>query len=425
MAKKKGKTQQNNKKKVSNGTVAIIGGQGNYYTEKIAPAMGKVFPKGSFAKTGGAIGAVLSPFVSANPYMPAVGKSAGSALGQSIARILGFGDYSVVNNTLSTVGKAISPGQPVPSFGVMGEATRIRHREYIADIVATGSAAFSNSMYAINPALATTFPWLNTLAGNYQQYIFNGLVFEFVSTASEYVSTIGMGTVILATDYDAIDAAYSDKRHMENSQYCVSAKPSMSQIHTIECLPSATANKLYYTRATTPPTNTDIRMYDLGNFQIAQTGITATAGVVLGELWCSYDVSLYKPLIGTTSGTGQKITPATAITPTFPFGTSPTYTGSTYFLAVGGNTLVCQVAGSYFISLAAACTVPTTPIFGGAGAVGMSVYAISAPLATTTTFLEVVGVTCTVGQLISIDTSLWATTAGLATRIVPYDRSVG
>lgn len=421
MGKKKNKSKSGNGK---NGAVATVTGQGGYYTDKIVPALKKVFPDGTFSKTGKLVGGALAPLVSLNPYARGLGMAAGGALGSSISRLVGFGDYSVVNNTLTTVGKAIDPGTPVPSFGVMGEATRVRHREYIGDIVATGGTVFNNQSYPIQPGLATTFPWLATMAGQYQQYIFHGLVFEFVSTASEYAASVGLGAVILGTNYDSLDAAYPDKRHMENSQYCVSAKPSMSQIHTIECLPSATANKLYYTRGASIPANADLRMYDIGLFQIATQGIVAAAGTVIGELWASYDIALYKPLLGNVLGSGQKIDPHGAGSPTNPYGSSPNYSGSTYFLVVGGNTLVCQIAGSYLISHNASCTVPTTPNYGGTGAIGMTVYYTSAPLASTTNFLQQIGVTCAVGSIITIDITTWGSTAGLLSRIVPYDRLV-
>lgn len=43
-----------------------------------------------------------------------------------------------------------------------------------------------------------------------------------------------------------------------------------------------------------PPAGTDIRFFDLGNFQIATTGFQGTS-VNIGELHCTYQVRLLKP----------------------------------------------------------------------------------------------------------------------------------
>jgi hypothetical protein len=423
-------TKMNNKKKKNvkkgnNGNIATLSGQGGYYSEKVVPFMRKVIPDGTLAKYGGKAGGLLAPMISLNPYAGAVGRSSGSALGSAISRLVGFGDYSVVNNSLSTVGKAVDPGQPVPSFGVMGEGTKVRHRDFLMDILSPATPAnFTNRSFPINPGLGGTFPWLSLLANNYQQYIVNGMVFEFVSSSSDFASNSALGTVILATDYDSIDAPFANKQQMENSQYAVSAKPSCSQIHTIECLPAATANKLYYTRIGAPPVNTDLRLYDLGNFQLATSGLTAPAGTAIGELWVSYDVTLYKPILGTGTGASQHITPGGTINVSNAWGTSPVTVGTQFFLPLSAGQLVCQIAGSYLIVTASACTVPTVPNYGGTGAIGMTIYAAATPLATTTTYLQEVGVTCSVGQLITVDISTWGSTTGWNTRVTPYDRSL-
>lgn len=413
------KKNQNNKKQQA--SIAKIAGQGNY----VVDVAKKIVPDGFFTQMGTKAGGALAPLVSSNPYVLRLGKDLGGKLGGAISRLVGFGDYHVVNNTLTTVGKAIDPGQAVPSFGDLSMATRIRHREYIGDIITPSTpATFTLLAYPINPGMPQTFPWLSTLANQYQQYIFNGLVFEFVSTSSEYATGTAMGSIILATDYDSLDSNFIDKPHMENCQYSVSAKPSMNQIHTIECLPSATANKLYYTRNGATNQSGDLRLYDLGNFQVATSGLTAPAGAVLGELWVSFDISLFKPIVGLFTGNSQKITAGGTINVTNAWGSSPTSVGALYFLPLAAGQLICQVSGSYIMTHVAICTTPSIPIYGGSGAVGISGYGTSQPLASTTTFLQEVGVTCTVGQNINVDISLWGSNAGWTTRIAPYNRAL-
>jgi hypothetical protein len=82
---------------------------------------------------------------------------------------------------------------------------KIAHREYVQDLV--GSVAFANNQFPCNPGLASTFPWLSKLAPQYESYDFESLVFEFETTSP----TTATGTVSMAVDYDASDAAPSNQ----------------------------------------------------------------------------------------------------------------------------------------------------------------------------------------------------------------------
>ena len=151
------------------------------------------------------------------------GATIGGALGNQVAKMTGFGDYAISYNSFM-----MPEGSPVPSFGNMSQATIVRHREYIKDITGPSvGAAFTLYSFPINPGNPKTFPWLSQIAANYDQYALLGCVFEFKSTASDFFSggTIGTGTIVLATDYDAADAPYSSKLEMENSQFCITTKP--------------------------------------------------------------------------------------------------------------------------------------------------------------------------------------------------------
>jgi hypothetical protein len=228
----------------------------------------------------------------------AVGGTLGTHLGGDIAKLIGIGDYTVGVNSLVKTGYKIQPGMPVPEFGGGNSATTIRHREYVGDIVATGSTGFSVKSYVINPGNSLLFPWLSVIAQNYSQYEFKGLVAQFVSTTSDITAGGGLGTIIMGTNYDVLQSSYSSKQVMENSQYSVSAKPSVSMIHTFECDPKLRPMKVMYIRdlSSSSSVSQDARFYDMGKFQVAQVGMPAgfTAGTVLGELWLSYEVVLSK-----------------------------------------------------------------------------------------------------------------------------------
>jgi hypothetical protein len=161
------------------------------------------------------------------------------------------------------------------------------------------NGAFTLINFRINPGLAASFPWLSNLAQNYQQYRIWGMIAEFRTNSSDVTisnSSIGLGTILMATDYDSVDANFVSKIQMMQSQYSTSLKPSLTNCHAFECARSATSEEILYTRSTNPPPNTDIRKYDLCNFQIATSGIPNSASAqTLGELWFSYDIELIKP----------------------------------------------------------------------------------------------------------------------------------
>lgn len=358
------KNSKRNKNKNKNNTgIARVKGQGGYYTDNVLPVMQKIFPRGTFANFGTGAGGIAANAMA--PGSGVAGAAAGRYLGSQISRILGFGDYTVQSNSLSSVGKAIMPGEAVPDFGIRGNETRVRHREYLHDIVVPASpTAFTNSSYTINAGDSYTFPWLAEVAARYQQYKFNGLIFEFKTLSSDITSGGALGAVVLATNYDVLDSAFEDKIHMENSQYAVSAKPSCSQIHTIECAPNETAQKMLYVRSPGSSTTTsqDARFFDLGKFQLATTGLPGSAGQVLGELWVSYDVSLYKPEIPNTEVLSAKVLSAGSVDKSSAlFGTSPALTGNAFTL--DNTVLTFPRTGQFLLQCDFAGTGVATPTF--------------------------------------------------------------
>lgn len=404
-----------------------IRGQGGYYTEKVVPFMRNVFPDGTFERFGGRVGGTAAAALTGVPALHRPGEALGQNLGRRIAKIAGFGDYTVKMNTLSTVGKAISPGESVPEFGTMGNATRVRHREFIGDVVVPSNPLlFNNTSYIINPGDFNTFPWLASVAAQYQQYRFNGLIFEFKTLTSEYSATGPLGAVMLATNYDVLELAFQDKIRLENSQYAVSAKPSCSQIHTVECDPSQNAAKLLYIRdaSSSATTSQDSRWSDLGKFQLATAGLSGSAGQVLGELWASYDVTLLKPEVAqplSSAVLSQKITAAGTINKLAYLGTAPVLTGSP-ICSTSFNSIVFNVPGEYLLSTSASVT-------GGAAATVLS----STVVGITTVAFNVssgdleytfrVQVTAA-GQWVTLDYNASTTLVGFIARITKYQYSL-
>jgi hypothetical protein len=209
-----------------------------------------------------------------------------------IVSISGRGDYTVKTNSLIPNGVT---DHLLPKFDSSKRAVRVVEKEYIGDIVSgslsSGSSLFTNVNYPIIPTDITTFPWLSSIAVNYDQWVPNGIVFEYVSTSSSYNGTNqSLGTVIMSSDYDTTDPLYVTKQAMENADYACSTKPSENLVHGLECDISERPMKVLYTK---PSSTTPNLFSTLANFQVATVGCSA-AGVKLGELWVSYDISFYK-----------------------------------------------------------------------------------------------------------------------------------
>lgn len=257
-------------------------------------------PPRAYVKTGGP-----SPFINnlagmagtalGNYFVPGIGGTIGGGLARGahnlFHQITGLGDYKINKNTLMGT-------DSVPEVVNGPRSTRVKHREYITDITSSSSAnTFKITTFPINPGLNQTFPWLSQVAENYEEYKIHGMIFEYKTTSSDALNSTNtaLGSVMMATQYNSVAPTFINKQQMDNYEFACSTKPSMSIMHPIECEARETPMDVLYTRAnTTVVSNVDIRMYDLGKFSIASTGLQGTS-VNIGELWCSYDIELIKP----------------------------------------------------------------------------------------------------------------------------------
>lgn len=242
---------------------------------------------------GGALKGVLEGGGSAlgSAIGGAPGAVAGGLAGSVLSKVMGLGAYEIKENVFLQ-GRLPMMVNDSPSGG-----TIIRHTEYLGDIVTSSVAnTFNLQAFALNPAVEGTFPWLSQIAANYEQYGFEGLLFQFRSTSADALNSVNtaLGSVMMATNYDSADAPFASKAEMLNYEFSTSCKPSESCIHMIECAPDQTVLSKQYTRPHAVPPGEDIRMYDLGQFQIATTGFQGTS-VNIGELHCTYQVRLLKP----------------------------------------------------------------------------------------------------------------------------------
>jgi hypothetical protein len=258
-----------------------------------------------------------------------------------LPQIVGFGDYELTSNTL------MSRLEPPELSDIRETEAVVRHREYIGDIV--GTSSFTVQSFPINPGLQSSFPWLSQVAQAHEQYTITGLVYEYKPLSADFTtaSSTALGYVIMATNYNSLDGLFPDKATMENCCFSNSGKPSTSFIHPIECKRCMTPVSELFVRTGNIPNGTDVRLYDLGLFQIATGGNNNTG--VLGQLWATYEVVFYKARLSPALSdqlTDHYTLAAANITNVNPYG----YTG-TVILPNAGSSIGSSITSSTTLTL--------------------------------------------------------------------------
>jgi hypothetical protein len=170
--------------------------------------------------------------------------------------------------------------------------TIVQHTEYVADVF--GSASYVATTYNINPGLATTFPYGSKWAGLYESYRPISFSVDYTPT----VATTTAGLVMMAFDFDAIDAAPTSKVDLLSIEgaYCGQAwVPGTCRA------PKKMLNNAYKTRyvRSASVANSDIKTYDCALLTIATLGMSGAT--VVGDLRITYTFELINPQIASVS----------------------------------------------------------------------------------------------------------------------------
>jgi hypothetical protein len=282
-----------------------------------------------------------------------------------------------------------------PNIRSSGVSTRVRHREYIADVA--GVVGFSAVTYAVNPGIAATFPWLSTVADRYESYKFHKLHFVFETDKSASTD----GSVQGLIDFDAADSAPTTKANFMGHANAV--RSAVWQEFRFD----AKAKDLHkfaaerYVRAAALASNLDIKTYDVGNFFMGAAGCADTS--VVGELYVEYDVELTTPqlnpaALSVPTATLQVFRQGGTLAATNVCGSAPTTYGAAYATAAT-NTITFTSAGTFVIEIYAAGTLE----YGGATGTATAVAAI-AQQGTFSPYSGIGVYTATIGQTIVLDT---------------------
>jgi len=326
----------------------------------------------------------------------------GALVGRGIGRVLGTGDYTVVNSLIKPGSEAPYARSPVPSFGSSrraGQVVRVRHREYVGTLKSGQGTptGFTVQNYRLNPGNPYLFPWLSAgVALSYEKWRPLGMLVELVSLASEAVtSSPSLGVMGIAMDYNGLDPNYSSKAQAEQSDGCVSAKVSEDVMFGIECDPSQRPYQQLYVRTGAPSGGVAaINTFDLGNLQVFSQGVTGT-NADLAEIWVTYDIEFDTvELEGGLTGNQCYVAgfQGTAVTSAAPMGVSYLRYGNTWFPTL--NTTVFgfpdYISGTFFVAIewqggAATYAAPAATLAGNVSYVAAwpSGYLVTNPYGTT------------------------------------------
>lgn len=267
----------------------------------------------------------------------------------------------------------------------------VTHREYIGEVTASSGSPsiFNVDTYPINPGMNVVFPWLSKIAQNFESYNFRKLKFCYETEAP---TSLG-GTVVLAVDYDALDAAPASK------QQALAYRSSVRSPAWTDSCHSSVGEDLHklkskYVRTGSAPATSDLKTYDVGNLFVITQGIT-TASAVCGELYVEYSVRLMTPVYDNNIFlAGGAIGSAGTVSAANPLGDTPqldaqasnisvddasqvtiSYPGT--YLAVVSTTTATTLTGFAFTAVSGCTTGNLGSVFNAAATAGIQIFLLT------------------------------------------------
>jgi len=263
-------------------------------------AIAKVFRNMRIAQTAGSL---------SGPLGAALGKRVDQLVARKIqgrgSYMVGRGLYTPGSSSVDSVNASATIAGGTNNHPHMSSTIdengmiRFRKREFVTQISATGSADWSNSIFSINPGLASVFPWGSQIAPNYQEYEMVQCIFTYEPVVSALsVSPVGsLGSIVLSTNSNAGAAKFDSFTAAIESGNSVRGTIANTIVLGIECAPNK-SSPAKFVRGGAVPAGQDVKTYDIATFQLGLYGVPTqyAVGTQLGLLWVDYEVILRKPL---------------------------------------------------------------------------------------------------------------------------------
>jgi hypothetical protein len=191
------------------------------------------------------------------------------------------------NKANAPVASAVANRSSAPKIMTSMKMTKIVHRELVATI--SGNTTFGVDSFSLNPGLSSSFPWLSSIAGSYEQYRFNRLTFKYITRAP----TSYIGSILMAPEYDALDSSPSSELLASQMNGAIENTPWQDQSLSFVVSDMFPMGPRKYIRTGTLPTSSDLKTYDAGKLFVCTVDCADTSAI--GKLWVEYEVELHIP----------------------------------------------------------------------------------------------------------------------------------
>lgn len=226
-----------------------------------------------------------------------------------------------------------------PRMSMRADGVCIAHSEMLGSILSgnptAGVTAYRSVGFRANPGISTVFPWLSSVAVNYEKYRFRRLTFSLVPL----VSTQFSGRIGVGFDYDSTDNPPGNRQEFYSLSIHSETMPWQATSVAVKC-----DNAFRFTGTHVAADN---KLIDQGQVIImsdsVSNGASITTAIPLYDLIVDYDVELIEPqqaLFSTQSFTANK-----NLTAGVPLGTGTDTTAITGPNVVTGTTVAANTVG--------------------------------------------------------------------------------
>jgi hypothetical protein len=190
---------------------------------------------------------------------------------------------------------------------------RIKHREHFTSVEDTTIFQHWN----INPGRFP--PWLSTIANSFESYVCHSLAVEWTSRCA----TDTPGACIIGMDYDPADVVYDAPGDLLGTKGTISTNLWKNAVWRMDSSDERTRLRKFVSPSTSA-VSSRMRQEDVGILYIAIDG-AGTTDTAVGDVWVSYDFTLYTPQKSSTTRGGARVDGGSAptLTPSNPFGLEP------------------------------------------------------------------------------------------------------
>lgn len=166
-------------------------------------------------------------------------------------------------------------------FKSVSGKTIVSHTEFVSTAGGSSAGFLTSFGYRANPTNFSLFPWLSTIAGNFDKYRFTSLSFEYVPLQP----TTQAGRVGLIFDFDSQDALPTLRADCYSYAHSVEG-PVWDRL-TLKVKTDSTV------RFTEFGSTLDLKLIDLGQLIVFSDAVGST--ITLGDVLVHYTVELIEP----------------------------------------------------------------------------------------------------------------------------------